>query len=278
MISLNHLSFHYRKGAPVLDEVNLALQPGRIYGLLGRNGAGKSSLMHIICGLLFPKAGSIDVLGHNPRQRKPAFLQQVFILPETFQVPNITIAQLVAVDAAFYPTFDKPAFYNYLELFEVSADAGLAGLSFGQAKKVMISFALATRAKLLLLDEPTNGLDIPSKRQFRKVIAGTLQDDQLMIMSTHQVKDLDNLIDHILVLDEQQMLLNASVDEISDKLLFRQQMTLEEGETPIYYEGALKGYVTVTPNRTGTPSRIDMEIFFNALMTEKQQLLSLFHA
>ncbi|UYQ92107.1 ABC transporter ATP-binding protein [Chitinophaga horti] len=277
MISLNRLSFYYRKGNPVLEDVTLQLAPGRIYGLLGRNGAGKSSLMHALCGLLFPKAGEVQVLGFKPGERKPAFLQQVFILPETFQVPNITVDQLIAVDAAFYPAFDKQAFYQYLEQFEVPADAHLSSLSFGQAKKVMISFALATRVKLLLLDEPTNGLDIPSKRQFRKVIAGTLQDDQLMIMSTHQVKDLDNLIDHIIVLDEHRILFNASVDEISERLLFSQQMTLTGDVKPIYHEGSLKGYITITPNNTSVPSSIDMEMFFNGLMSEKQQMLALFN-
>lgn len=277
MISLNHLSFYYRKDSPVLESIHLSLQPGRIYGLLGRNGAGKSSLLHIISGLLFPKNGQADVLGFTPGQRQPAFLRQVYLLPEEFRVPDVTIPEFVRLNSAFYPDFDTQAFYQYLEAFEVAPKSRLSRLSFGQAKKVMISFALATRVKVLLLDEPTNGLDIPSKRQFRKVIAGTLQEDQLMIMSTHQVKDLDNLIDNILVLDDNRILFNESVDVIAENLLFTHSLSLEEVQSPIYYEGALKGYAVVAPNHSGIPSRIDMEMFFNALMTEKQQVLSLFN-
>lgn len=277
MISLNYLSFYYRKDSPVLENIHFSLQPGRIYGLLGRNGAGKSSLLHLISGLLFPKTGEARVLDFTPGKRQPAFLQQVFLLPEEFRVPDLTIQEFVRLNGAFYPDFDSKAFYQYLEAFEVTPKSHLGRLSFGQAKKVMIAFALATRVKVLLLDEPTNGLDIPSKRQFRKVIAGTLQEDQLMIMSTHQVKDLDNLIDNILVVDENRILLNQSVDTIADKLLFTHSFSLEEVQSPIYYEGALKGYAVVAPNQSGIPSKIDMEMFFNALMTEKQQVLSMFN-
>ncbi|WP_295128378.1 ATP-binding cassette domain-containing protein [uncultured Chitinophaga sp.] len=277
MISLDHLSFYYRKDSPVLENIHLSLQPGRIYGLLGRNGAGKSSLLHLISGLLFPKTGKARVLDFTPGKRQPAFLQQIFLLPEEFRVPDLTIPEFVKLNGAFYPDFDSQAFHQYLEAFEVTPKNRLSRLSFGQAKKVMIAFALATRVKVLLLDEPTNGLDIPSKRQFRKVIAGTLQDDQLMIMSTHQVKDLDNLIDNILVVDESRILFNQSVDAIADKLLFTHSFSLEEVQSPIYYEGALKGYAVVAPNHSGVASKIDMEMFFNALMTEKQQVLSMFN-
>lgn len=277
MISLEHLNFSYRKGRPVLSDLQLDLQPGRIYGLLGKNGAGKSSLLYNICGLLFPQSGHCNVLGFNPARRQPAFLQQVYLLPETFDLPDVGIDDYVRLYAPFYPAFDEAAFKKHLGVFDVPHGPTLHALSHGQQKKVLISFALATGAKVLLMDEPTNGLDIPSKRQFRKVIAGCLRDDQCMIISTHQVKDLDSLIDDVLILEDSRIILQEPVSRITEKLSFRQVMSLEETEPPIYSEGALKGYAVVAVNRREEHSGLDMEMFFNAVMVEKEKILPLFN-
>lgn len=276
MISLQHLNFSYSKGQPVLENLHLNFQPGRIYGLLGRNGAGKSSLLYNICGLLFPDAGTCRVIGFTPSRREPAFLRQVYLLPEAFHLPDMDIKQYLRLFAPFYPSFDHTAFEKYLEVFEVPQRRSLQALSHGQQKKVLISFALATCAKVLMMDEPTNGLDIPSKRQFRKVIAGCLRDDQCMIISTHQVKDLDSLIDEVLILEDNRIILKEPVGRITEKLSFRQVMSLEETESPLYSEGALRGYAVVTVNRKEEQSRLDMEMFFNAMMVEKEKILPLF--
>lgn len=276
MISLQQLHFHYRKAQPVLKDINLTLEPGRIYGLLGKNGAGKSSLLYQLCGLLFPTSGKCSVIGYEPAKRQPAFLQQVYLLPESFHLPDMNITQYLRLYAPFYPSFDQEAFKRHLVSFEIPQAQSLQALSHGEQKKVLISFALATRVKVLLMDEPTNGLDIPSKRQFRKVIAGCLESDQCMIISTHQVKDLDSLIDEVLILDDHGILLKESVTRITEKLSFRQVMSLEESEAPIYSEGSLKGYVIVAVNRQAEHSRLDMEMFFNAVMVEKEKILPLF--
>ncbi|QEH43890.1 ATP-binding cassette domain-containing protein [Chitinophaga sp. XS-30] len=276
MISLQHLHFSYRKGHPVLDDVSLTLQPGRIYGLLGRNGAGKSSLLYNICGLLYPRSGHSSVMGFDPTKREPAFLQQVYLLPEAFSLPDMDTGQYLRLYTPFYPAFDHKAFHQYLEVFEIPAGQHLPALSHGQQKKVLIAFALATRAKVLLMDEPTNGLDIPSKRQFRKVMAGSLGEDQCMIISTHQVKDLDSLIDEVLIMEGAHIILQEPVTRITEKLSFRHVVSLEETEAPLYSEGALKGYAVVAVNRKEEHSRLDMEMFFNAVLLEKESILPLF--
>lgn len=276
MISLQHLGFSYRKGRPVLDDVSLSLQPGRIYGLLGRNGAGKSSLLYNICGLLFPQSGKSEVMGFNPSDRQPAFLQQIYLLPEAFRLPDMNIEQYLRLFTPFYPSFDRAAFHRYLEVFEIPRDQHLPALSHGQQKKVLIAFAIATRAKVLLMDEPTNGLDIPSKHQFRKVIAGSLGEDQCVIISTHQVKDLDSLIDEVIILDNTHIILQEPVTRITEKLSFRHVVSLEETEAPLYTEGSLKGYAVVAVNRRAEHSRLDMEMFFNAVLLEKEVILPLF--
>ena len=277
MISIQHLTFGYRKKQPVLEDLNLELRPGHIYGLLGSNGAGKSSLLHHISGLLFPDMGTCRVMEFNPAHRKPAFLQQVFLLPEEIYIPDIPIQKYLRTQAPFYPKFDTALFYSYLEEFNVPVENTLQGMSYGQKKKVMISFALATQAKVLLLDEPTNGLDIPSKKQFRKIIAGSFTEGQIILISTHQVKDLDSLIDYVLIMEDKKIIINAAVDTITEKLVFKHVPDLQEISAPIYSEGGLKGHAVVAPNHAMAPSRLDMEMFFNAVLTEKDQILPLFN-
>ncbi|WP_442795204.1 ABC transporter ATP-binding protein [Pelobium manganitolerans] len=276
MIEIENLCFSYGKHK-VLTNLNLSLSQGKIFGLLGKNGAGKSSLLYQICGLLFPKQGKLNVNGYKPFERNPNFLQEIYLLPEEFDLPNVAIKSFLKTNAPFYPNFSEELFNNYLAEFNIPINNSLQGMSFGQKKKVMISFALATQTKVLLMDEPTNGLDIPSKKQFRKIIAGALQPHQLMMVSTHQVKDLDNLIDHILVLEDEHIIFDQSVESITQKLAFKQAMQLNEVENLIYSEGALRGHAVVAENIHNEHTRFDMEMFFNALASEKQQMVSLFN-
>jgi ABC-2 type transport system ATP-binding protein len=276
MIDLKNLTFGYRSKHTVLQNLTLKLAPGHIYGLLGRNGAGKSSLLHNICGLLFPNGSECLVAGFTPQRRDPKFLQQVYLLPEEVYVPNVSIKSYLNVYAPFYPTFNFGLFYNILKEFDIPAENKLQNMSYGQKKKVMIAFALATQAKILLMDEPTNGLDIPSKKQFRKIIAGTMVDDQIIIISTHQVRDLDSLIDHVLILEDKQIIVNESIERITEKLVFKQVMQLDEIGARVYSEGGLKGHAVIGVNTLHEDSKIDMEMFFNAVLAEKTQIQSQF--
>ncbi|MBW4891708.1 ABC transporter ATP-binding protein [Mucilaginibacter sp. HMF5004] len=277
MIIFDNLTFGYKKAEPVLQDLNLELKQGHIYGLLGQNGAGKSSLLYNICGLLFANKGQCHVLGQVPSKRNVSFLQQVFLLPEEFYIPRVNLAGYLNTYAPFYPAFDRDMFYRFAKEFEIPDTGNLQSLSHGEQKKVMISFALATNAKVLLMDEPTNGLDIPSKKQFRKIIAGCIRPDQTMIISTHQVRDLDSLIDHVLILKDKNIIVHEPVDRITEKLVFKQAMTLNEAGEVIYSEGGLKGYAVVALNKKEEPSRLDMEMFFNAVLSNKQQIVQLFN-
>ena len=178
MIDIKNLHFSYQK-SKVFDNLNLQFQPGHIYGLLGKNGTGKSTLLRNIAGLLFPDQGSVKVLDHIPGHRNPAFLQELFMVPEEFYLPNVSIEKFVDCNASFYPRFDHARFNRYLREFEIPAGNKLQQMSYGQKKKALISFGLACNTSLLLMDEPTNGLDIMSKSQFRKVIAGAIDDQKM---------------------------------------------------------------------------------------------------
>lgn len=277
MISIQNLSFAYRK-KPVFDGLNLEFQSGHVYGLLGKNGTGKSSLLRNIAGLLYPKKGSIKVNGFNPSERLPNFLVDVFMVPEEFYLPDIPIAQYVKHYAPFYPSFDQNKFSNYIAVFEIPADSTLQNMSYGQKKKVLLSFAIATRAKVLLMDEPTNGLDIMSKSQFRKILAEGLDDDQCIIISTHQVKDLENLIDRVTIIDEGKILFDQTIESISKKLSFRFAYDEADTNTAFYKEGSLTGNVVVAANTDGRESKLDLELLYKAIVTNSQAITKLFQS
>lgn len=268
MIQINNLSFGYRRQGSLFEGLSFALKPGSITGLLGKNGAGKTSLLKIVAGLLFPDTGEISVLSHEPRQREPTFLRDIFFVPEEFHLPSISIENFIRANSPFYPNFDVGQIRRMLKEFELSSEKVIDQLSYGQKKKFLISFALATKCRLLILDEPTNGLDIPSKVIFRKIIAGALDENQLVLISTHQVKDVETLIDRILILDEGKIILEKEMLEISSQLQFSSTHVLEEGQV-LYSEMVPGGYKVIAPQRNGNSS-VDIELLFNAVTKGNQ--------
>lgn len=273
MIELTNLTFGYSKKKLLFKNLNLSLQAGHIYGLLGKNGAGKSTLLKNIAGLAFPLEGSCTVRGFVSSKRLPAFLEELFFIPEEMYLPALTAAQFVKSTAHFYPNFDYDAFLKMLNEFEVSADSNLNKLSFGQQKKVMIAFGLAANTSLLIMDEPTNGLDIPSKSQFRKIIAAALTENRCIIISTHQVRDLDSLIDTLVVLHNQEIVLNSSLDIISEKLKFTGSSSVNF-EDVLYSEEGHIGTNSIVANTNESSGKVDMELLFNALITNNKSIIN----
>lgn len=274
MIKIDKLSFYYNKRKPVFENVSFDIKNG-IYGLLGENGVGKTTLLHIISGLCFPKDGTCEVLGFESSYRNPEMLSRLFFLPEEFQAPNMGIMNFVKSNADFYPNYDPKQFDEYLNIFQVEKDRRMSELSFGQKKKVLISFSLALNTPITLLDEPTNGLDIPSKAQFRKIIASAFDEEKCIIISTHQVRDLESLIDPIIILDRNQVLLNNSVEEITRKLLFSHTASKPEGV--LYCEQTLQGYASVMENEYGEESVLNIEALFNTVVNNKTRIKELFN-
>ncbi|MBR1726860.1 MAG: ABC transporter ATP-binding protein, partial [Muribaculaceae bacterium] len=216
MLQITNLSFAYRKSQRELfHDFSLDLQPGNVYGLLGKNGAGKSTLIYLMTGLLTPASGQVTLDGIDVRRRLPQTLSDLFLVPEEFELPHTTLSQFVKINAPFYPNFSADDMNRYLDTFEMEHDCKLQSLSMGQKKKVFMSFALATNTRVLIMDEPTNGLDIPSKSQFRKIVASGMSDDKTMLFSTHQVRDIEQVLDHVTIIDQSRVLLNASLAEVS---------------------------------------------------------------
>ncbi|SEW03348.1 ABC-2 type transport system ATP-binding protein [Chitinophaga sp. YR573] len=277
MISIQNLSFSYRKNKPLFEGLNLNLEAGYIYGLLGKNGAGKSSLLKQMAGLLFPQGGVCKVMGYEARYRQPDFLRNLFMVPEEFYLPQVQINNYVKAYAPFYPDFSNKSFREYLEEFQIPTDQRLTEMSYGQKKKVLISFALATNTKALIMDEPTNGLDIPSKSQFRKVIAAAVSDEKCIVISTHQVRDLDNLIDNIVIIDDHKIVFRQDVGAVSDKLSFKTVSNVEDASGVLYANSSLRGHAVVTENTDKEQSRIDMEMLFNAVLEQPERISKIFN-
>jgi ABC-2 type transport system ATP-binding protein len=276
MIDIQELHFGYGRGK-VFDGLSLQLKAGHIYGLLGKNGTGKSTLLRNIAGLLFPDGGSVRVMDYIPGKRQPAFLSEVFLVPEEFYVPPVRASRFMDIHAPFYPRFDKERFTRYLLEFEIPMDRSLQQMSYGQKKKALISFALASGAKVILMDEPTNGLDIISKSQFRKVLAATADENKCIVISTHQVKDLENLIDRITVIDAGKILFDQTMDAIQSKLSFRISFDAEEARGAIYSENSLKGNALVVRNTPGEESKVDLELLYKAIILNRPGVLSAFN-
>ncbi len=272
MIEIANFSFGYNKKKLLYKNLTLSLEAGSIYGLLGKNGAGKSTLLKNLIGLLFPTNGDILVNGFSPKKRLPSFLETIYFIPEEVYVPSLTIDRYINLFAPFYPNFNKENMTRHLEELDVKTADKLNTLSFGQQKKFIIAFGLACNTKVLLLDEPTNGLDIPSKKRFRKLIAAEMNDDRMIFISTHQIRDLDSLIDRVVIVDEGELLLNASVATVAEKLLFTTVDEMPTGDKILYAEESLLGISIVTENKNTKESKVNLEHLFNAV-TENPEIV-----
>ena len=274
MIEIKNLDFSYKKTS-VFSNINLSFPQGAIYGLLGENGVGKTTLLKLICGLQRPGQGTCTVDGMTCYDRLPAMLQRIVFLPDEVQLPdNATPQQYVNELAPFYPTFSQGTFLHLMQELEVEPDRKFKEMSFGQQKKSLIAASLSLGTDYVLLDEPTNGLDIPSKAQFRSILSKMADEGKTIIISTHQVKDVENLIDPIVILSHNAVLLDASVQKITEKLFF--EYGGEAREDALYSELLPGGYMNVVPNTTGEESQLNIEALFNAVLRNKNQINELF--
>lgn len=269
MITLKELSFSYSRKKEVLDRINLEVGSGHICGLLGKNGEGKTTLLNLLSGQIFPDQGSCLVLEETPSERNARFLQQIFLLPEEISMPEVTAIEYIKMYAPFYPTFRDDICKACVESFEINLSDRLSKMSQGQRKKVAITLALAAHTPLLLMDEPTNGLDIPSKATFRRLVASLIDDNQTVIISTHQVRDLESLIDTVLILDQRQILLNKTLNEIGEKLYFGPLLPEEKA---LYSEPTPQGTIGVTARDGKEEMAVSLELLFNAAITYPKEI------
>lgn len=273
MIEINNLAFSYGKSL-VLKNITMDLTEGHIYGLLGENGVGKTTLLSLLCGLKNPASGTIRVDGQIPFHRQPSLLQEQFFLPDEVEARNETALSFAKSFGKFWAGFKLDVFLQIMKEFENDAEKKMNKMSAGQLKKTYIAFALASGVKYLYMDEPTNGLDIPSKSQFRSAIMKYTREDSTIVISTHQVRDLENVIDPIIILDRQDVLLNATIEQISEKLYFDYGTTVRPDA--LYCEQLPGGLIQVCPNADGLDSKVNIEALFNTVHNNKQLIKKLY--
>ena len=275
MVKINDLGFSYGNNA-VLKDISMELMDGRIYGLLGENGVGKTTLLTLLAGLKEPQTGSIEIDGETPFDRLPSFLTNIYYLPDEVPSSRMTAERFAQERGVFWKGFDRDKFREIMDVLETDESMRMDQMSYGQLKKTYISFALACNTRYLFMDEPTNGLDIPSKSQFRKAVSRYTSDESTMLISTHQVRDLEAIIDPIIILDRKDVLLNASIDEITRKLYFDYSTVIDP--EALYSELIPGGCIQVTVNSTGLESKVNIEALFNAVHKHRDLIKKMFNA
>ncbi|MDD9980064.1 MAG: ABC transporter ATP-binding protein [Gammaproteobacteria bacterium] len=276
MVEVERLRFGYGSEA-LFRNMDLSLRPGGIHGLVGLNGAGKSTLLRLVAGLLFPAAGRLRVLGHEPSRREPGFLSRLFVLPEELNVPGITDREYLAARSPFYPGFDHVRMERHLEELEVPRGRTLTRLSHGQRKKFLLAFGLSTNASLVMLDEPTNGLDIPSKGLFRRLVAEALEEDRLFVIATHQVRDVEALVDRLLVLHDGKVLFHGGLFELSGRIRISLD-TRRPGDDEkglLYSEPTAGGFASVWRDANAGDGHLDLEMLFKAVIARPDEFAAL---
>ena len=270
MIEIKDLTFGYRRKNFLFDHLSIQMSMCNIYGLLGKNGAGKTTLLKQITGLLYPDRGECLIFGKPSQDRLPGVLSDLYLIPEEFQLPAIRMKEYARLHAPFYPRFDFSLLEQYLTEFQINDNSKLTTLSYGQKKKFLIAFGLATRTRILLLDEPTNGLDIPSKSQFRKIIASSMDEERCILISTHQVRDLASLIDNIIILENGKIIFHQKTMDISSKIAFAQ--TKEADHLDVLYSEDVFGGKAVIYRKNSEETEIDLELLFNGIIANADKI------
>ena len=281
IMQVERIAFNYgwRQQKSVFSDFSLSLERGKVYGLLGLNGAGKSTLIYLMAGLLTPKSGRVTIDGCNVRDRLPSTLGNLFVVPEEFELPHMSLKEYATLNGALYPRFSYEDMLRNLEIFDINPEIkSLSSLSMGQKKKVLMSFAFATHTDLMLMDEPTNGLDIPGKSQFRRLVASEMSDNRTIVISTHQVRDIDNCIEHVVIIDHSKVLLDESVASITSKLQFVENATATDAQSAIYSQPSVTGYSIVAPSNGGDETEINLETLFNATLGNRDKITEIFNA
>lgn len=254
------------------------MEPGCVYGLLGSNGAGKTTLLQLITGLLTPESGKITLDGVNTRLRQPSTTRELYLVPEEIELPPIKAESFIKYNSVFYPRFSNEDMQRYLESFGLEPGMRLDRLSMGQKKKFAIAFAISCNTRVLLMDEPTNGLDIPSKSTFRRIAAGAADDNKIILISTHQVKDISRILDRVCIMDNRKVLLDRSVSEIQGKIKFAETSNAEIPYDAFYTVKGLGGAAVILPNRNGDDSELNLELLYEFAISQPEKLNSIFRS
>ena len=214
LLQCNQLTKSY-DSALALDHVDLAVEPGRIVGLLGPNGSGKTTLIKIANGLLVPSSGTLTIDGMAPG---PDTKQLVSYLPErTYLSDWMNVVQLLDFFCDFYPDFDRSAAEHMLTALDISPRLRIKQMSKGTREKVQLILVMSRKARLYLLDEPIGGVDPATRDYIIRTILTNYNEQASVVISTHLIADVENILDDVIFINRGRVVLQSSVDHIREE-------------------------------------------------------------
>lgn len=270
MLTLDDVTFkYYKRGAPALTDVTLQLGPG-IHLLLGENGSGKTTMLHLLAGLLRTSEGIAAMDGVNLAQRVPEVMRRSFFLSDNPECPYGTINQMARHHAPFYPRFSRAMLDENLKCFGLEPDMKIKRMSLGTRHKAFIAYALSLQTEVLLLDEPANGLDIESKKMLRKMLSRCLPGDATVLVSTHSVHDLERLYDGVVILHKGHVQLATSTGRLEQTFAFVNNSGPVEGA--IFQERDMGMYRAICPAQ-GRETAISFALLYTAMSTPAAEII-----
>ncbi|MDR1145248.1 MAG: ABC transporter ATP-binding protein [Verrucomicrobiales bacterium] len=243
-IALVNVSRYFSGGQLALNTLTLSVPRGGVYGLLGRNGAGKTTAIKIMAGLLRPDTGTVSVLGKDPFTFTPADRQRVGYMSEKQILPaNYRVGALADFCAAFYPRWNRELVAQLLGKFNIGGRRKIKELSHGTQRQVAFILALAQRPELLILDEPAATLDVVARREFLDEILRLLRDTDgaaTILISSHILSDLERIADHVGIIARGQVIVSEPLDELAESVRQIRFHSFRHGAGNFTYPGALR--------------------------------------
>ncbi|SEO06312.1 ABC-2 type transport system ATP-binding protein [Amphibacillus marinus] len=271
MINCENVSFNYRKKA-IYQNFNWCLKAGTICGLLGPNGAGKTTLFNMLAGLVFPTKGEINIAGHNPSKREAAFYRQFAYVAETLPCPSMSPMVYATLCGPLYPNYSPERFLQLAEAFELDIEQNFNAFSAGDLRKAWLAIVLACQTALILLDEPSKGLDIKAQASLRKALAETAAAGSRILLSTHHVREVEGILDHVTIINRGgKLLLNAEVAQLYQHYSLIEAAQEHQLPSDILAKQRLTmGWVGLVNQPAQTMQDIPLELLFSGLCRQEQ--------
>lgn len=215
LVEVRGLTKNYHKGVPALDNLALTIPRGKIIGLLGPNGSGKTTLIKLINGLLTPTTGEVLINGLKPGVESKAVISY---LPErTYFEKKMKVSELLDFFQDFYVDFSKERAEEMLQNLQIDSNASLKTLSKGTKEKVQLILVMSRNAQLYILDEPIAGVDPAARDYILRTILTNYNQDSTILLSTHLISDIENILDEVLFIRNGKLLLQSSVEELREQ-------------------------------------------------------------
>lgn len=214
MIQISNLTINYGKNL-VFNNLSLSLEKGQIVGLVGPNGSGKSTLLRILAGLERDYKGEVLLNNESPSERTKdivSFQADRLALNEKYK-----LSEVIKIYEDFFEDFDTEKLLKLISDFSLAQNMRISEMSKGMRDKVQIALSLSRNAKIYLLDEPMSGVDPSARRKILKTIVDNLNEDSLLIISTHLISQIEPILDRAVFIGNGQVLVNDTVDEIRTK-------------------------------------------------------------